>query len=75
MVPHKIIGTPVDSGIELKCRIEASPKPITVWSRKKGTYVLKYVAWNILMFEKFCKSFVKFTAKLLFLYFSWNVGS
>ena len=36
MVPHKIIGTPVDSGIELKCRIEASPKPITVWSRKKG---------------------------------------
>ena len=74
MVPHKIIGTPIDSGIELKCRIEASPKPITVWSRKKGTYVIEYFVRNILML-KLCKSFNKFTAKLLFLYFSWNAGS
>ena len=36
VVPHKIVGIPVNSGISLKCRIEASPKPITVWSRKKG---------------------------------------
>ena len=43
MVPHKIIGTPVDSGIELKCRIEASPKPITVWSRKKGILTMNSV--------------------------------
>ena len=40
VVPHKIVGWnlkwSVNSGISLKCRIEASPKPITVWSRKKG---------------------------------------
>ena len=51
MVPHKIIGTPVDSGIELKCRIEASPKPITVWSRKKGTNVEEPFALKIIMLK------------------------
>ena len=43
MVPHKIIGTPVESEIKLVCRIEASPKPITVWSRKKGLFLQPYV--------------------------------
>ena len=71
MVPHKIIGTPVDSGIELKCRIEASPKPITVWSRKKGTNVEEPFALKIIMLKqiygiKSYKSFLKFTPKLFF---------
>ena len=34
-LPYKIVGT-VNKGIELRCRIEASPKPTTVWTRKKG---------------------------------------
>ena len=52
MVPHKIIGTPVESEIKLVCRIEASPKPITVWSRKKGLFLQPNVVDSFL-FNKF----------------------
>ena len=51
VVPHKIVGIPVNSGISLKCRIEASPKPITVWSRKKGL-LYNYTIFLRVIFKK-----------------------
>ena len=42
MVPHKIIGTPVESEIKLVCRIEAAQNKKTVWSRKKGLFLQPY---------------------------------
>ena len=67
MVPHKIIGTPVESEIKLVCRIEASPKPITVWSRKKGLFLQPNVVDSFLfkiLIIKCCLNFMHFEFQL-----------
>ena len=35
-VTNQVVGAPVGTNIILRCNIQASPKPMTFWSKKSG---------------------------------------
>ena len=35
-VKNQVVGAPVGTNIVLRCDIQASPKPMTFWSKKSG---------------------------------------
>ena len=36
-VTNQVVGAPIGTNIILRCNIQASPKPMTFWSKKSGT--------------------------------------
>ena len=48
-VKNQVVGAPVGTNIVLRCDIQASPKPMTFWSKKSGMYVpqVLYLQWIV----------------------------
>ena len=45
---NQVVGAPVESDIVLRCTIQASPKPMTFWMRKKsGAMIVPSLKYNI----------------------------
>lgn len=46
-VPNQVVGAPIGTEIILSCQIEASPKPITYWSKSSGEMIVPSSRHNI----------------------------
>ena len=42
-VKNQVVGAPVGTNIVLRCDIQASPKPMTFWSKKSGMCYRSYI--------------------------------